>query len=143
MEETKEFTSDDNKIIDDIRKLRTMKEVFEFIVQKYPDWIIGFCDNYSEDYPHFYKNWKQLSEVSKVKPQKIILVKHFENDDQLSFSELLFTAGFVVRTISEFGSCPVCKLAIPREISFKKLKEINHKDVSIPDIWSEKCRKCL
>lgn len=142
MEETKESRSEDNNK-DDIRKLPTMKEVFEFIVQKYPDWIIGFCDSYSEDYPHFYKNWKKLSEVSKVKPQKIILVKHFENDDQLSFSELLFTAGFVVRTIAEFGSCPVCKLAIPSEISFKKLKELNRPDMSFPDVWSEKCRKCM
>ena len=142
MEETKEFNSDNNNV-EYIRTLPTMKEVFEFIVQKYPEWIIGFCDNYSEDYPHFYKNWKELSEISKEKPQKIILVKHFENDDQLSFSELLFTAGFVVRTIAEFSSCPVCKLAIPSKISFQKLKELNRTDISLPDVWSEKCRKCM
>jgi len=73
---------------------------------------------------------------------KVILVKHFENDDQFSLSELLFTAGFVVRTVSEIASCPVCKYAIPTKFTYEKLKELNSPNVSLPDEWSEKCKKC-
>ena len=98
---TKEVYSD---LIEEVKQLPTMKEEFDFIVRRYPEWIIGFCDNYSDDYPHLYSNWKKLSEESNIKPMKVILVKHFENDDQFSLSELLFTAGFVVRTISEMSS---------------------------------------
>jgi hypothetical protein len=142
MEEQKVTKEVESDLIIELRKLPTMKDVFDFIVRRYPEWIIGFCDNYSDDYPHFYANWKKLSEESNIKPMKVILVKHFENDDQFSLSELLFTAGFVVRTISEIASCPVCKYAIPTKFTYEKLKELNSPNVSLPDEWSEKCKKC-
>ena len=126
---------------EDIRNLPTMKDVFDLIISKYPDWMIDTCDKYSSDYPHFTKNWIHLSQMSKTKPQKIILVKHFENDEQLSFSELLFNAGFIVRTIHEFTPCTKCKCAaIPTLLTYNKIKD-NTNIITLNE-WKDHCSKC-
>ena len=124
----------------DIRSLATMKEVFDHIIETQPGWMINTCDDYSKDYEKLSENWIELSKLTKSKPQKIILVKHFENDDQLSFAELLYSAGFLVRTIHEFTPCPMCNLALPTQVTFEKLKSLNMRN--IPEIWSDQCSNC-
>jgi len=46
MEEQKVTKEVDSDLIIKLRKLPTMKDVFDFIVRRYHEWIIGFCDNY-------------------------------------------------------------------------------------------------
>ena len=131
--------------MDDIKNLPTMKDVFDLIMTKYPGWMLDTCDNYSTDYPHFTYNWTHLSKMTNNKPQKIILVKHFENDEQLSFSELLFNAGFIVRTIHEFIPCTICHKALPTLMTYNKIKENSNKNsiqMIVPDKWDNKCSNC-
>ena len=130
--------TDNNEI--DITNLPTMKDVFDLIMRKYPDWMIDTCDKYSSDYPHFTNNWNHLLKISKTNPQKIILVKHFENDEQLSFSELLFSAGFIVRTIHEFTPCTKCHSAIPSLMTYNKIKD--NPNIITPREWKDHCSNC-
>ena len=124
----------------DIRNLPTMKDVFDLIMKKYPGWMIDVCDKYSSDYPHFTNNWLHLSLMTKNKPQKIILVKHFENDEQLSFSELLYNAGFIVRTVQEFTPCSKCHCALPTQLTYEKIKDIPN--ITTPSEWKNECYNC-
>ena len=66
-------------------------------------------------------------------------VENFENDEQLSFAELLTHAGFIVRTKAELIPCSVCRSAIPSETIYNKMKEHNMK---FNFQWSNKCRNC-
>jgi hypothetical protein len=123
-----------------INELATMKDVFDFINILYPNWILYILDDYSSNYPHLSYNWKFLNEQHNVPSQKIILIDKFENDDHLSFAEVLTKTGCVVRTISEFSPCSVCKkIAVPTLPIHEKIQKAG-KDV--PKVWSDKCKNC-
>jgi hypothetical protein len=51
----------------EVNELPTIKDVFDLIQSKYPNWIVDLVDRYSEDYPHLQNNWKKLAEISKMK----------------------------------------------------------------------------
>ena len=123
----------------EVNELPTIKDVFDLIQSKYPNWIVDLVDRYSEDYPHLQNNWKKLAEISKMKMNKIVIVENFENEDQLSFAELLSQSGFVVRTKTEFIPCTVCHSAIPTKTIYNKMKE-NIKQIDFE--WNNKCRNC-
>jgi hypothetical protein len=123
----------------EISELPTIKDVFDLIQSKYPNWIVDLVDRYSEDYPHLQNNWKKLAEISKVKMNKIVIVENFENEEQLSFAELLSQSGFVIRTKAEFIPCTLCRSAIPTKTIYNKMKE-NIKQIDFE--WNNKCRNC-
>jgi hypothetical protein len=129
----------DPTTFNEINQLATMKDVFDLIERKYPNWIVDLVDRYSSDYPHLQNNWQTLANVSKTKMNKIVIVEHFENEDQLSFAELLTHAGFVVRTKAELIPCSVCRSAIPSETVYNKMKLHNNQ---INFSWKNKCRNC-
>jgi hypothetical protein len=122
-----------------INELPTIKDVFDLIENKYPDWIIDLVDKYSNDYPHLQNNWQTLVNVSKTKMNKIVIVENFDNEEQLSFAELLTQSGFIVRTKAELIPCSVCKSAIPSKTIYDKMKQHN---IQINFEWSNKCRNC-
>ena len=122
----------------EINELPTMKDVFELIETKYPDWIVDLVDRYSEDYPHLQNNWQTLVNISKTKMQKIVIVENFINEEQLSFAELITHAGYIVRTKAEFVPCSVCRSAIPTQTIYNKMKE----HIKLDFIWTNKCRNC-
>ena len=123
----------------DITQLKTMKEVFDYINNKHPGWIINMYDDYSKDYSELHDNWMKLCESFKAQPQKIILIERLELDDHFNFAELLSQTGFVVRTKYEFTPCSKCNLLLPTQQIYDKLKE-NHKVV--PEVWSTFCSNC-
>jgi len=123
-----------------INELETIKDIFDLIQEKYPDWILEILDSYSNDYPELEKNWNILCDVFKAKPQKILLVSAFEADDHFSFAELLTQVGFVVRTIHEFHACDICKSAIPNEHMYLKMKELKK---NVPLLYQINCSTCL
>lgn len=122
-----------------INELPTIQDVFNLIQEKYPTWFVDILDDYSSDYPHLKDNWKYMSKQSKSDMQKIIIVEKFANEQHLSYAELLTHAGFVVRTKSDIQPCSVCKLAIPSEHMYNKMKEIKR---DMPSIWVNKCKTC-
>ena len=123
----------------EINQLATMKDVFDLIEKKYPNWIVEMVDNYSIDYPHMQNNWQTLANHSKTKMQKIIIVECFDNEEQLSFAELLTQAGFIVRTKAELIPCSVCRCAIPSQSIYNKMRQHN---IQFNFEWNNKCRNC-
>lgn len=135
---TTEEKTQTESIFNEINELPTMKDVFDLIETKYPNWIVDMVDRYSYDYPHLQNNWQAIVNHSKSKMQKIIIVENFENEEQLSFAELLTHAGFIVRTKTEYVPCSVCRSAIPSQTLYNKMKEHIKLDFS----WNNKCRNC-
>jgi hypothetical protein len=127
------------KIMSDITKLQTMYDVFEYIDNKHPGWIIGMYNGYSADYPELNDNWIKVCNTFKTRPQKIVLIERLELDDHFNFAELLSQTGFVVRTRHEFYPCGKCGMILPTKQIYDKLKE-NKKHT--PDEWSESCINC-
>lgn len=122
-----------------ITELKTIKDVFDYIFLKDPDWIVCTLDKYSSDYPNLQNNWKTICDVTKNTMKKIIIVESFVNDDQYMYAELLSKVGFVVRTKYDLTKCNVCNSAIPTEFTYNKIKESN---VKVPDFWFSKCKNC-
>ena len=129
----------DTTSFNEINQLPTMKDVFDLIATKYPNWIVDLVDKYSDDYSHLQNNWQTLVNYSKTKMQKIVIVESFDNDEQLSFAELLTYSGFIVRTKAELIPCLVCRNAIPSETIYNKMKQHN---MEFNFSWSNKCRNC-
>lgn len=123
----------------EISELPTIKDVFDLIDTKYPNWIVDMVDRYSHDYPHLQNNWQTIANHSKNKMQKIVIVENFMNEEQLSFAELLTHAGFIVRTKAELIPCSVCRSAIPSQTVYNKMKE-HIKQIDFG--WNNKCRNC-
>lgn len=125
--------------MDDLYNLETIKDVFEFIMDKYPSWIITTCDKYSEDYNFLNTNWDVMVNNSGSRKQKVIIVDSFSKDKYLVFSELLTKVGFVIRTKDELISCNVCHLALPSKQSYNKLKDVGK---NVPAVWKDRCSRC-
>ena len=125
----------------EITQLKSMGEVFGYIKEKYPSWMVDMLDKYCFDYPHLNENWTNLSNKYKVPKQKIILVSGFQHEDHFMIAELLTTAGFIVRTTTEFIPCSVCSSAIPSRVVYNKFIE-EDPDRIVPLEWSNKCSTC-
>lgn len=125
-----------------LREMKTMKEVFDYIDETYPKWVVMLLDGYTDDYPFLTKNWQEVCEINKVPCQKIILVNEYSSDnDHLVLAECLTQSGFNVRTISEFQPCSVCKkIAIPRQQIYETMK--TKVSYELPNEWIDKCSYC-
>lgn len=123
----------------DITKLKNIQDVFDYIENKHPGWIVGMFNNYSADYPELHDNWLKVCNAFKTVPQKIIIIERLELDDHYTFAELLSQTGFVVRTRHEFNPCSKCGSILPTKQIYDKLRENNK---HTPDKWSDCCIKC-
>jgi len=127
-----------------LRDLPTIQDVINHVNEKYPNWIIGFLDDYSTDYPHLKNNWMYLANMNKQQMQKIIIIDKYsmkeEDETQFTFCEILSFAGFVIRTKNELIPCSRCKVkAIPTELVYNKMKEIGK---NVPETWMDHCSSC-
>ena len=129
-------------ILDRLHNLPTLKEVKVLVDEIFPNWITGYFDRYSDDYPNLNKNWKHICDLSNSKPTKILIVEEINFTDNYTlirtFCELLTRSGFSVRRKGEFIPCQICGEALPS----KQLHELMLEKVpDIPIIWSQKCSK--
>ena len=131
--------SKEDTIFNEFSKLQTIKDIFDFMQQKYPGWIIDTVDRYSNDYPDLQNNWKMICEKSGKSMTKIVIVKNFEDDYHYAFAELLTSTGFIVRTIVELIPCSECRMAIPAQEFYNKMKEVGK---NVPPTWKSKCYTC-
>lgn len=125
----------------EITSLRTMKDVFDTINEKYPTWIIDILPEYSDDYKFLTNHWEQICNKAKTSRQKIILVTHFDqNTEHLAFAELLTQTGFVVRTVDEFIPCSTCKKILPTYKTHTIFMNSKNKDQFVfPSEWKPTC----
>jgi hypothetical protein len=124
-----------------LQNLKNMNEVFKYIQNTYPGWIMNILPSYPEEYSNLTKNWNEICELGKCKPQKILIVRDYSDENFLVFSELFSMVGFHVRTISEIQECVNChNKAIPTKFMYEKLKEQNN--VNLPTEWKNSCKEC-
>ena len=131
------------ELIEKIRTFPTIKEIYEFINEIYPTWIIIIISKYCKDYSIFDKNWKDICALNGSKQQAIIIIDDmiFDNEHKLigAFAEVLTSTGFVLRRKLEFSYCTKCLDAvIPTEELYNKIKDKNN----IPLKWSSHCINC-
>jgi hypothetical protein len=101
--------------MNDLRNLRTMKDVKEYTDKNYPGWIKGYA------------------EVSSL--------PHAEHDKATSpvliaLCDIFSRTGFMLRRQHEFQACKVCDALIPTKECFTKLT------VKPPFEWRAMCRMC-
>jgi len=130
-------------IIQYMNSIKTTKEMYDYIQQIYPRWLVMALDGYCEDYPHLTSNWDTICSKMGIKPQKIILVTDLVFDDNhrvtMAFAEHMTRNGYIVRRSSEFIACYVCMKAIP---SLEIWKNFKSNKLPCPSAWSIKCAKC-
>ena len=133
-----------DEIEERIKNAENHDEIVKIITETFPDWIMGWLNSYSTDYPHFQKNWETMSTKMNTKPLKVIIVKKIVfNDNKYSlismFCELLTVFGHSVRRKEEFIDCKLCGNALPTPYIYDALKD---KGIKIPSVWSPRCSTC-
>jgi len=144
-EPTDQFVDPSNAslIVEELTTLGTCKDVLDKIKSVYPEWIVTYINNYSDDYPTLTRNWNFICSKAQTTPTKIIIVKHIKFDSfhvcVCAFAELLTIMGNCVRQEEDLGMCTVCGAAIPSQPMWQIMKE---KGLDVPEVWSLKCKKC-
>ena len=133
--------------IEHLKSIKTLGDIKKYVETIYPDWIVGFCNGYSPDYPHFTQNWYKVYEKAQTKPTQIMFVRELYKDTDnykllRVICDIFSLSGFAVRTQGEFTTCIVCNLAIPREPIYDLLRESKETSILLPSIWSQMCVKC-
>jgi hypothetical protein len=126
-----------------LKEAKTPEQMEKVIETYYPNWLVLSLEGYSNDYPHFQKNWETLCQKINTTPKKIVLVNNieFKNDptELNKICEFMTMHGYVVRRTNEFIACSVCEKAIPCIEIWTLLKE---KRFPVPRTWSNKCSTC-
>jgi hypothetical protein len=135
-----------NEIIEKIKNGETHDEVVNVITETFPNWIMGWLNEFSSDYPHFQKNWESVCLKTNTKPLRIIIVDKVVFDDPnysllRMFCEILTAFGHCVRRKEEFIDCKLCGDALPTPNIYNALKE-KGKGLKLPFAWSPKCSTC-
>jgi hypothetical protein len=132
--------------LQDLGTLETLKDVKQYTEKNYPEWIIGFAERYSDDYPHLTCTWVELAKMMKAEPAQIMLVRGLptgtkDNPDKsctvlTGICDIFSRAGFMIRDGADFQQCTVCDALLPTEMAFRKLA------VKPPFKWINTCRIC-
>ena len=129
--------------IEDLRKLPTMKEVLEYTKTNYPNWIVGFADRYSDDYPHLTCTWVEMAKMLKTEPSQIMLVSYVPERLNLkqhpvlsAICDIFSRGGFMIRYGEDFQPCTECQALLPTKKTYTKLS------VQPPFEWRSICRLC-
>jgi hypothetical protein len=143
-EETYKDPENLNEIMEEIKQAPTLKELHEIMMKIWPQWIVGFLDEYSDDYPSLTQNWLELCGKLKTTPKQIVVVQYicFDKPDynlNRLFGETLTRCGFCVRQQNEIVPCPGCKKALPTDHLYELLKD---KGSQVPEEWTMKCAGC-
>tara|TARA_Y100000389_G_scaffold64101_1_gene60116 strand:- start:1640 stop:2113 length:474 start_codon:yes stop_codon:yes gene_type:complete len=133
-----------NVSMNDLRNLRTLKDVKEYADKNYPGWIKGYAERYSDDYPHLTCTWVEMAKMMKAEPAQIMLVSslpHAEKDKEnssvlIALCDIFSRTGFMLRRHHEFQACTVCDALIPTKECFTQLT------VKPPFEWRAMCRMC-
>ena len=110
-------------------------------------WVQHILEDYPTEYSFLKENWSKACTVFKTTPKKIFLVKVIpttldseENRQIFGRITQLGKEGHLVRRVTEFQPCSVCKRkAIPTRRCYNVLKQIG-KDV--PKNWNGFCKSC-
>ena len=148
------FTDPPNKdeVIEALKNAPTHKDVVDIIKTTFPDWIMGWPNQYCVDYPHLKNNWEYMCQKIKCDPLCVIIVREVapgltEGEAPeignmhliRMFTELLTIFGHSVRRCTEFVSCPLCGDAIPVKPIYDEFKA---RKIDCPGIWSGRCSTC-
>ena len=132
------------EIEEQIFNLPNVGETFKLLESIYPNWIIGYLDDYSDDYEVLHNNWIEACSKTKASPTKIIIVEAlFELDYDKHklihrFAELFSMCGFLIRTKKQLVACKKCSKALLSKSYFN----IANKRYNFNFEWSDKCQNC-
>lgn len=133
------------KIKQELTKAKTIGEMKDILTRVYPDFIVGFIQEFSLDYPTLTWSWRRLCQYSGVNPTQIMIVNNWNRSDKNhTIVEIVIASfiasGFVVRQVSEVQACMVCGKGIATEQYYQVLKD---KGASpLPTRWSPACSAC-
>jgi len=131
------------EIKEEIKNTPTLGDLKIILDKTFPDWVQGFINDYSDDYPNLKQHWMNICFENKVTPKQIMIVDFVSFEDNYSliriFSEILTLSGFCVRSKNELFSCKNCGKAIPQSHVYNLLKEGGQ---DIPDLWRTTCSNC-
>lgn len=143
-----------------LSSIQQTSDLYSFIKQLLPNWIIHTCDGYTSEYSILETNWKNLCNEWNTTPQKILIVSYLPSQEEFkklqspvvdpletSFQILgaccnrLTAKGFVIRAETELVSCKRCKQAMLSKRVYEYLQQ--NKSPILSGKWNECCRSCL
>lgn len=140
--------SDDPETVDEqimsIRDAQFMHDVLKLADKYLPNWVVGFLDKYSDDYPALSRQWSRVCSSEGVGERKQIMLTRFMSTDSNyrllnSFVEVFVTAGFSVRRLQDIVPCRECNAGIPSLGLYSSMKSAS---LDVPEQWSETCVAC-
>jgi len=142
-----------------LSSIQQTSDLYSFVRQLVPNWIIHTCDGYTFEYSVLELNWKNLCNEWKTTPQKILIVSYVPSQEEFkklqspivdpleSSFQILATCcnrlaanGFVIRAETELTSCKKCKLAMLSKHVYEYLQQ--NKSPILSGNWNECCKSC-
>lgn len=134
-----------DSLLEQMKKIETFDGIIKLTKNTFPTWILGFIDEFSDDYPHIQKGWVNTCKKIGLKRNKIVIVDDIVFDKNhtfiLALAECFTRAGFMVRRKSEYVLCKVCKKAVPSYSSWEVMRD--NSIPNIPTTWNDTCSQCL
>jgi hypothetical protein len=127
-----------------IKNAQFMPDVLALANEYLPNWVAGFIDKYSDDYPALTAQWERVCDQEEVGSKKQIMITRFMSTSPAyrllqSFAEVFVAAGFSVRRLQDIIPCKVCKAGIPTMGLHSSMKLAN---LAVPEKWSDTCGGC-
>lgn len=121
-------------------------ELFEYVQEKMPGWIVAIADEYDPDLSKFSDNWSKLCSQMNRPTQKILIVesffkgirhpeKKFYYNNVTKVCDLLTRSGFVVKDMDTFSLCKGCSRVMISEDAQRRMFPNTDK------VWKV-CREC-
>lgn len=145
---------DPEKIESVLASIKKNDDLYTFVNQLLPNWIIHTCDGYTSEYSILESNWKNLCNEWKTTPQKILIVSYVPSREEFeklqsndSAFQILATCcnqlagnGFVVRAETELVACKKCEQAMLSRRVYDYLQQ--HKSPLVSGEWNDCCKAC-
>lgn len=136
-------TEEREELLKQLGNMENSEMCYDLICKYYPDWLLGYFDRYSTDYPTLSENWIKICKMVKTEPKKILIVASLNFDKNHNFQQklcdFLMKYGYIIRREGEFIGCSTCGLAIPCIELWGNLK---YRNLPCPEIWDNKCTTC-
>ena len=133
----------------DIFDTKDENDIFNYIYELIPNWIISKSDSYTIEYNQLQRNWYYLCSTWEVEQKHILIVEFLPNLEEgfdnykalLHIVNILTHSGYIVRNHSELCLCKKCNRAMLTERAFNHFKGKSTNNIFI-NKWNDTCVGC-
>jgi hypothetical protein len=141
--DTTEKAPDPPKWVLELVDSQQTEQMLDIVNRQFPKWITHISNGYHTKYNTLNRNWKDICDNLKCKPEKILLVSTLptkDDEDQQLAAEMAFACdfltqkGFIIRRDIEFLKCKSSDRVYPCKELYNEMRK---RKVQVPHVWEK------